>query len=212
VAGVHLAVSPERSSYLQGERFVHLAGHRRTIFHLGGEAFHLSPGSFFQTCAEGAERLVEIVLAMLPESIDTLADLYGGVGVFARLSRSRWKRAVVAESNPQAIEDLRSWLRHSGEQRLQVTPGAVEEVMERVMGRNPDVVLLDPPRSGCRPEVIASIGHRRPSTVVYVACGIEALARDGAALLDHGYRVDRVASVDMFPHTPHLEVVARFVR
>ena len=211
VAGVHLSVSPERSSYLLGDRFEHLAGHRRTIFHLAGEAFHLSPGSFFQTCAEGAERLAEIVLDMLPASFDALADLYGGVGVFARLSRGRWGKAIVAESNPHAIEDLRSWLRVSGEQGIEVVSGGVEEVIGRVMKRSPDVVLLDPPRSGCRPEVIASLGHRRPSVIVYVACGIEALAWDGAALLKAGYRVERIASVDMFPHTPHLEVVARFV-
>ncbi|MEL6179419.1 MAG: 23S rRNA (uracil(1939)-C(5))-methyltransferase RlmD [Myxococcota bacterium] len=211
VAGVHLSVNPERSSYLLGEQFVFLAGHRRTVFHVGGDAFHLSPGSFFQTCAEGAELLAQTVLTMLPEQIDLLADLYGGVGVFARLSAPRWRRALVAESNPQAVEDLRSWLRYSGEKQLEVVSGRVEAQIERVMRRSPDVVVLDPPRSGCRPEVMASIGAQRPPTVLYIACGIEALARDGAILARQGYYIDRVAAVDMFPHTLHLEVVARFV-
>ena len=79
------------------------------MFSLGGEAFHLSPGSFFQTSAQGAELLAQVVLSMLPESFDSLVDLYGGVGVFARLSASRWNKAWVVESNPQAIDDLRSY-------------------------------------------------------------------------------------------------------
>jgi len=211
VEGVHLSVNPQRSSYLMGESYEYLAGARRMTFHIGKEAFHLSPGSFFQTSSEGARLLADQVMAALPERMTQLADLYGGVGVFARLSRDRWKQAVVVESNPHAAADLRSWIRHSEQTGLKVLQGKVEDCMDKVLASKPDAVLLDPPRSGCHRRVIKALANSLPPVIVYVACGIEALVRDGRALKKAGYRVDRVTSVDMFPHTTYLEVVARFV-
>jgi 23S rRNA (uracil1939-C5)-methyltransferase len=210
VAGVHLAINPQRTSHLFGEQFVHLAGHKRTIFHVGGEALHLSPGTFLQTNHEGAEQLAEVVRGFLPAQVKLLADLYGGAGVMSRLTQGRWSQALVAESNPQALDDLRAWLRVSERRDLRVFPGLVESTIQKVMALSPDVVLLDPPRSGCHERVLQALGHHKPPVVVYVACGAASLARDGAALLAQGYQLERVASVDMFPHTPHLEAVARF--
>ena len=212
VNGVHLTTNPERSSYLYGEDFSPLAGSKRTIFHLGGETFHLSPGSFFQTSAEGAEKLVSTVLELLPEAFDCLADLYGGVGVFARLTRHRWRRAVVAESNPRAVEDLRHFLKHVGLKGLHVVNGRVEETLEHSLKHRPDVVLLDPPRGGCAPQAIQGLLEHDAPVLLYVACGLKAFVRDAALLIEGGYQLVRVESVDMFPHTSHLEVVARFER
>ncbi len=212
VNGLHLTVNPARSSYLFGESFIHLGGHRRTIFALGGQHFHLSPGAFFQTNHEGAERLAEIVVDMLPERSVHLADLYGGVGVFARLSQSRWERATVAESNPHAIEDLKAWLKKNPGSNLRAICGKVESVIDKVLDLNPDTVIIDPPRSGCHPKVISSLVESGPPLIIFVACGVEALVRDSRALVDGGYRIDRVESVDMFPHTSHLETVVRLVK
>jgi len=211
VGSLHLNVNPERSSYLYGESFVHLGGMKRIAFHVCGERFLLSPGAFFQSSMEGAELLVDTVRTLMPPSVSTLADLYGGVGLFARLTASRWRRALVAEANPHAIDDLRNWLHHVGAPTLRAVPGRVEDTLSEVIGQRPDLVILDPPRAGCNPRVIAGLIASRTPTILYVACGIQALQRDGAALTAAGYHVEQVASVDMFPHTGHLEVVAKFV-
>lgn len=210
VAGVHLSVSPQRSSYLFEQGYKRLGGAKRTAFHLGGEEFHISPGAFFQTSAEGAELLVEHVLSMMPESFDCLADVYGGVGVFARLSQKRWKRALVIESNDTAIEDLKSYLKNQKKLQIKAISGRVEDKLSELDRMNPDVVLLDPPRQGCHSRVLSKITELRPAQVIYVACGIEALVRDGERLKEAGYGLNEVRSVDMFPHTTHLEVVADF--
>ena len=179
-------------------------------FHLGGEEFHLSPGSFFQTSAQGAELLVDHVLDMMPESFDCLADVYGGVGVFARLSQKRWRRALVIESNDTAVEDLKSYLKNQKKLQIKAISGRVEEKLGELERMNPDVVLLDPPRQGCHSRVLSKITDLRPAQVLYVACGVEALVRDGERLKEAGYGLKEVRSVDMFPHTTHLEVVADF--
>lgn len=213
LSSLNLAVNPTRSSYLfDGATFKHLAGARRAIFHLGGQAFHLSPGAFFQTSYEGANLLAQVVEEMLPESIETLADLYGGVGVFARLNAARWRQAVVAESNPKAVADLRAFLNQpEAPEGLSVLEGPVEGVLPEVLAMNPDAVILDPPRSGCAEGVVSRLAKARPGVVVYVSCHAPSLSRDGASLLARGYKLERVVAVDMFPHTHHLETVARFV-
>ncbi len=212
VSGLHLSINPKRSSYLNDGDIKRLHGKRRTGFHLGGQVFNVSPGAFFQTSIQGAELLAETVLDMMPERFDTLTDLYGGVGIFARLSHERWRRAVVVESNPNSIEDLKHDLSRSDTPgRIKALAGKVEEMVDQLHEPAPDVVVIDPPRSGCHPRVIGHLTDQRPPVIIYVACGIDALKRDGAALLEGGYRIDRVEAVDMFPHTSHLETVARFV-
>lgn len=210
VDAVHLSISPKRSSYPLSDVMVHLAGGKRTVFTLAGQSFPLSPGTFFQTCHEGAELLAELVLELLPTRFDCLADVYGGVGVFSRLTAGRWERAVVAEASPSAVADLEAALSKNDRLPLRIIPGRVEQTIRRVLGANPDVVLLDPPRRGCQRPVIEEIGKAAPATVLYLACGMDALLRDGRALLAAGYRLDVAQAIDMFPHTPHLEVVARF--
>lgn len=209
VASLHLAVTPKRTSHLYGDKFVHAGGHKRTIFHLAGQDFHLSPGSFFQTSQEGAELLLETLRSMMPQEVETLADLYGGVGVVTRATEGLWKKALVAESNPQAIDDLQSWRRVARRHDIKVFPGLVENTLHKVLAQKPDTVVLDPPRGGCHPRVIEALTRQPVPHLIYVACGAQALERDAAALTQAGYHIERVASVDMFPHTPHLEVVAK---
>jgi len=212
VSGVHLAVSRTRTSYPMEGPLRTLAGRPRTAFTLGDERHLLSPGTFFQTCAEGAERLLETVRGLLPGRVDLLADLYAGAGLLALGCRGRWRRAVTVEANPAAVADLRRRLEREGSGGLSVLAGRVEDRIGEVLRRGPDVALLDPPRRGCGPRVMAALCAHGPPVVLYVACGFEALLSDSRTLLGGGYRLNAAAAVDMFPHTPHLESVVRFER
>lgn len=209
---VHLSINPARSSYLMGEELVHLAGGRRMRFSLLDLELSLSPSSFLQTCHEGAERLIERVLALLPSRCERLVDLYGGVGIFARAATGRWQQATVVESSPHAVADLRRAMRRQQAPKMAVVEGRVEETLSQALEPSPDVVIVDPPRRGCHSKVIKALCRARPSTLVYVACGAEAFARDAAALIAGGFVLDRAEGIDMFPHTTHLELVARFRR
>jgi 23S rRNA (uracil1939-C5)-methyltransferase len=76
-----------------------------------------------------------------------------------------------------------------------------------------DAVVLDPPRQGCPPEVLAAVFERmKPARAVYVSCNPDALAKELPVILKAGYRVTRVQAVDMFPHTDHIETVIAFQR
>ena len=72
--------------------------------------------------------------------------------------------------------------------------------------------MLDPPRSGAGGEVIASLVGLGPAQLIYVACDPVAFARDAGSLAEAGYELEHLQALDLFPHTHHVEAVARFVR
>ena len=205
-----LSVNPERNSYPMVPPIKVLAGNRRNPFHLAGQRFELSPGTFFQTSASGAELLAQQVRELLPEWMECLADLYGGAGIFSCLNRDRWEKAIVVEESPTAMDDLRQHTRRENMGRLTIMPGKVEARIQRVLAAAPDVVLLDPPRRGCKPAVMDALLEAPPPTILYVACGYESFLENARLLVKGGYRPTAARAVDMFPHTTHLETVVRF--
>jgi 23S rRNA (uracil1939-C5)-methyltransferase len=74
------------------------------------------------------------------------------------------------------------------------------------------VVLVDPPRAGLHPRVVFRIAELAPARIVYVSCNPATLARDLKDFATHGWRLAEVTPFDMFPHTPHIECVARLER
>ena len=89
-------------------------------------------------------------------------------------------------------------------------PGATDDATARATAEPPDVVVLDPPRTGAGEGVIAALSALRPAAIVYVACDVAALSRDTRHLADAGYELRRAAPLDLFPMTHHVEVVATF--
>jgi 23S rRNA (uracil1939-C5)-methyltransferase len=73
-----------------------------------------------------------------------------------------------------------------------------------------DIAVVDPPRSGIAPEIIAAIASARPRALAYVSCDPATLARDARALADNGYRLAKATPVDLFPQSYHVETVAHF--
>ena len=78
--------------------------------------------------------------------------------------------------------------------------------------RQPDVVILDPPRAGLSNKALKRVGELGAPRIVYVSCNPTTLGPNAATLADYGYRPARVTPVDMFPHTPHVECVALLER
>ena len=73
----------------------------------------------------------------------------------------------------------------------------------------PDVLIIDPPRSGMHPKAVEELGRMKIARIVYVSCNPATLARDAKMLLPFGYQIEKVQPVDMFPHTNHVESVAQ---
>jgi 23S rRNA (uracil1939-C5)-methyltransferase len=176
--------------------------------------FLVSPTAFFQTNVGAARELVKVV-TQAAASATRVLDLYCGSGLFTLPLAAAGAVVTAVEENRQAIADLKANLKLNRIQDRLVRPicGRVEEVLERVSRERQDVVILDPPRDGCAPGVLATVFERiAPSRAIYVSCNPQALALELPVIRKAGYDVDRVQAIDMFPHTDHIEAVVMLRR
>lgn len=176
---------------------------------LAGRAYRVSAESFFQVNTPQAERLVQMVVERALASGDpaqmTVLDAYCGVGVFALTLAGSVAHVTGIESAPSAVRDA---LVNTGDAtNVQIVEGAVEDVLPELTERF-DVIVLDPPREGCAPEVLDAIAAHDIRRIVYVSCDPSTLARDVKRLGGKGYQLTDVQPLDMFPQTFHIETIA----
>lgn len=169
------------------------------------ERFRVGRNSFFQVNRFLADRLVEI--AIDGTGGKTAADLYAGVGLFSLPLAGRFRDAVAVESGAGA-RDLAFNAERAGLANLRVEQAASEAFLEK-LDRAPEFMLLDPPRAGMGKTVVRRLADLRPPRIAIVACDPATMARDVAALLASGYRIERMTLVDLFPQTYHFETVVR---
>lgn len=169
--------------------------------------------SFFQGNRYMLEPLARTVLDLVPQGAGRVLDLYAGVGLFALPLAARGEAEVLAvEWAGRAIEDARWALQHSRLERVRLVEGDVAAALAALPPGTGERVVLDPPRTGAGPEVVALVADRRPEAVVYVSCDPPTLGRDLAAFASRGYRPDAVHLLDLFPDTFHMETVVRLRR
>jgi 23S rRNA (uracil1939-C5)-methyltransferase len=171
--------------------------------------FRVSRGSFFQVNRFLLDRLVE--LAMEGVEGDSAFDLYAGVGLFAPSLAARFREVTAVESGSGAVRDLQFNAERAGFTNVRAEARMVEEFLQE-QERSADLVLLDPPRAGLGKGVVRRLVALQPRQVLLVACDPSTLARDLAGLLAGGYHIARMAMVDLFPQTYHLESVVLLQR
>ena len=174
---------------------------------VGEDVFRVSRHSFFQVNRHLPSRLQDVALE--GAAGESALDLYAGVGLFALPLARRFASVTAVESGSTAVRDLEFNAERAG-LRVTAERGAVERYLEK-LERAPDFVLLDPPRAGLGKAVTAHLARLRPPRLTIVSCDPSTLARDLAALVAAGYRLDKLTVVDLFPQTYHLESVARLV-
>ena len=178
---------------------------------IGAAQVTLPPGSFLQATTAGEEALAALVLEHVGRA-KHIADLFCGVGPFA-LRLAAKARVAAFDSDAGAVAAL--------SRAASTTPGLKPIKAEtRDLFRRPlvpqelrdyDAVVFDPPRQGAQVQV-AQLAASKVPTVVAVSCNVATFARDAKVLIDGGYEIEGVTPVDQFRHTPHVELVARFVR
>jgi 23S rRNA (uracil1939-C5)-methyltransferase len=175
-------------------------------------AYRVSAGAFFQTNRFLTDELVTIATA--GRSGELALDLYAGVGLFSTALARDFGHIVSVESSQTAASDLQynrpvkgKAVRATTEQYL------TEHTRSKAASQlhTPDLVIVDPPRSGLGDPVARALAEMGAPRVTYVSCDPATLARDLVPLQAAGYRVDEVHLVDLFPQTYHLESVLQLV-
>lgn len=184
-------------------------GHEAIVHEVvSGVKLQVSMSSFFQASLEGAEMLVDTVRHAAGEhalsgSDGSVIDAYGGVGLFSATLVNRSTPIVLIESNTSACANARVNLHNYN---ARVMRGSVEQWRAEPAG----VVIADPSRSGLGAAGVARLVQTQAPRIVLVSCDAVAGARDTRLLRDAGYACSQATVLDLFPHTPHVEVVSAF--
>jgi 23S rRNA (uracil1939-C5)-methyltransferase len=183
-------------------------------------AYRISAGAFFQTNRFLIDELVEIVTA--GRSGELALDLYAGVGLFSTALACNHRHIVSVESSQTAASDLQYNLPGSGKAVHSATEQYLAELGDKgrvgqdavlpQLRHQPDMVVVDPPRSGLGDRVARLLASAGAPRVTYVSCDPATLARDLVPLQAAGYGVEQVHLIDLFPQTYHLESVVQLVR
>ncbi|MDR0501646.1 MAG: 23S rRNA (uracil(1939)-C(5))-methyltransferase RlmD [Coriobacteriales bacterium] len=187
--------------------------------------FFTSAPSFFQVNTEQAEKLVSLALELLDFNRDSctslndsindgvVADLYAGGGTFSLPLAQAGASVVAVESVSASVKDLR---RNAEKNNLnvRVLGGDVMRILPKLTNKYGKLaaVLVDPPRTGLTANIVSAIADAAPKHIVYVSCNPSTFARDVARLRVYKYSLITVFPVDLFPQTPHVELVGLMSR
>ena len=197
---------PLSAVHLSPAGAVVLAGSESVSMEILGRSFQVSAESFFQVNTRMAEAMVQHILEILPlEPSQTLLDLFCGVGLFSAFVAPRVKKLVGIEVSPAACRDFAVNLDEFDNVELYEAP--VAQVLKQV-SFHPDVILVDPPRSGLDHQTMDALLAQGTNRLAYVSCDPATLARDARRLSAAGYHLAQVTPFDLFPQTYHIESIS----
>jgi 23S rRNA (uracil1939-C5)-methyltransferase len=201
-------ITARKAAVAFGEYEVHLAGDNLIRDRIGAYEFEISANSFFQTNTRSAQKLYAVAKAYARlTGSEKVVDLYCGTGTISIFMADAAREVVGIELAASAVRDARRNCRRNSIDNCRFLAGDVRTLLPN-SSLAPDVLVIDPPRDGMHKDVVAQVLSLAPPRIVYVSCNPATLARDIAMLQTH-YRVAEVQPVDMFPHTWHIEAVAR---
>ena len=197
-------------AHVYGDNAVVIAGNDHIVIRVLDRDFRVSAASFFQVNTVMTEKMVHHLLSCLPVFPTTiLLDVYCGVGLFSAFFATKCNTVIGIESSPSACEDFAVNLDEF--ENVELYEESAEDVIPHLEVK-PDVVLVDPPRTGLEKRVIDGLLRLKPRLIAYVSCDPSTLARDAARLINGGYRLKDVTPFDLFPQTYHIESVSLFER
>lgn len=185
---------------------------------LAGLRFQISMESFFQTNPSCAELLYQKALDYLFEDPfepgDIAMDLFCGTGTIGQLmaKRNPEVRIIGVDIVEKAIEDARQNALKNGILNIEFFAADVGKFLKEYPDFQAKIkrIMLDPPRAGIAPKTLQKVIALEAHSIVYISCNPSTQARDAATLADAGYVLEKYALVDQFPHTGHIESIAKF--
>lgn len=198
------AVIPDKVNLLYGRDYI--------MENLLGLKFKISPFSFFQTNTKGAESLYSIVREYMGDSDNKVVfDLYCGTGTIGQIVAPKAKKVVGIELIEEAVEAAKENAKLNGLNNCEFIAGDVAETIKTVKDK-PEIIILDPPRSGVHPKALEYVIKFDAKEIVYVSCNPKTLVTDLKVLVENGYEIVKTRVKDMFPNTPHGETVVKLIK
>ena len=207
-------VNNKSTSLIFGDKTIHLAGEEVINESLGELSYELSARTFFQLNPTQTVKLYnEAKKAAALTGKENVVDAYCGVGTIGLWLSDDAKEVRGMDIIPESIEDAKKNAKRHGKTNVKYEVGKAEDIMPKWVGFEgwrPDVLVVDPPRTGCDQKLINTILNSMPKRIVYVSCNPSTLAKD-IQQLSKLYRVEYIQPVDMFPHTAHVECISQLI-
>lgn len=182
-------------------------GTQQLTYQTASGRYRVSAGAFFQVNRFLTDELLRITASGF--SGHTALDLYAGVGLFSTVLARSFSQVTAVEASPISHADLR----YNSPPNVKAVRATTEQYLAKMSAKGrPDLVVMDPPRSGLGAQVVQRLAAMSPPRLVYVSCDPATLSRDLRSLLVAGYRIERAHLVDLFPQTYHLESVFHLAR
>lgn len=202
-------IHPDPGNVIIGPRTLPLSGAPYIEERLGKYVFRMDLTAFFQVNSSQAENLYERVKVSLgQEEKGDILELYSGVGSLTAYLASTGRRVTAVESWEPSSRSLEHNMKSNAVKNVSVFRGRAEDYCSTGILPPFQTVVLDPPRSGSTPEVIAAISRLSPLEILYISCNPATLARDLRSFVDAGYRLVSLTPFDLFPQTAHVETLA----
>lgn len=209
---LYLSVNTNRTNVIMGDTLIPIYAPAQTV-EIEGIRISVNPLSFFQINDEIRSKIYNAVAdAVSPAKGSAIIDAYSGVGLLGAILAKSGARIYNIEIVPEAIKDADALYRANGLLPLATNicgDAAIElpKLIPSLAGKgNKLSVILDPPRKGCDPAVLAALTTNLVEKLVYISCNPATLSRDLAHLLPV-YKIDSITPYDMFPQTQHLETL-----
>ncbi|MGA4721627.1 23S rRNA (uracil(1939)-C(5))-methyltransferase RlmD [Fictibacillus nanhaiensis] len=207
-------VNEEKTSLVFGEQTEGIFGKDTITEHLGDLRFELSARAFFQLNPEQTVNLYnEVKRQANLTGNEKVVDAYCGSGTIGMWLANGAEEVRGMDIVKESIMDARKNAEKHQIKNAYYETGKAEKLLPKWVkeGWEPDVVVVDPPRTGCDPVFLDTIIKTKPKKMVYVSCNPSTLAKDVHMLISNGYIVEQITPVDMFPQTSQVEAVCTLV-
>ena len=202
----------ELTNRVLGESFHQVSGPECLVETIGGAKVFFPPAAFGQSNLDLFDRIVAQIHAWVPDN-SHLVELYAGCGGIGLGLVSRARGVVFNELGAASLAGLDRGLAELPpelRERTRVVRGSAEVATAEI--QSDSVVIVDPPRKGLGPELLAALAARAPERLLYVSCGLDSFARDAEVLVSQGLSLESATAYDLFPYTRHVETLAAFRR
>ena len=215
ITTIVLNANPRQTSAVLGtqEKVIYGPGYIEDL--LCGKRFRISSRSFYQVNSRQTEILYNTAIDLCQlTGTETILDAYCGTGTIGICASDRAKQIIGVEINGKAVADAKINAEINQVKNAAFYTGDAGNYIARLAAKNilPDLVIMDPPRSGCSDLFLNTVCSMSPKKLLYISCNPDTLARDIKLFEKYGYHAVEAEPVDMFPWTSSIETVCLLTR
>ena len=213
IKSVYVSLNSDITNVALGKINIHLFGDKYLRESINDINFNISPDSFFQINVNQTRKLYNIGISFFDNIKDKyIADAFSGTGTIGMILSKNAEKVYSIEIVKSAVKDGIKTAEENGIKNMEFITGDVNKELLNLIeaGKKVDAVIFDPPRKGIEGNSLIKLAGHNIEEIVYISCNPSTFARDSKILIEHGYKLEKIQPVDMFPQTSHIEVIGKF--